>query len=190
MYDLSFRPKTALYWGFFHCKRKIVRVDEAWLVLSADLVHEVLAKSNSTLLCHPYGDQAVAMWINNSTKNVTYFMDNGRIVHKSAGRDQRFFVAGVCERYISLHGSYPTAMKRFWLVSHKIRKRLARAVSYHTPAITPFRQRCKHSPIFDYTGFNLKFRFEPRPCRLKPRWRLISKRHGGREEEGEMYSSY
>ena len=190
MHDLRFRPKTALYWGFVHCKRKIVRVDEAWLVLSADLIQEILAKSNSSLLCHPYGDQAVAMWMNNSTKNITYFMDNKRIVHKSAGRDQRFFTKDVCERFISLHGTYPSSMRRFWLVSHKLRRLNKHAIVYSTPAIQPFHEQCKHSPIFDYTGFNLKYRFKPRPCSEKPRWTLISRRHGGREEDGEMFSNY
>ena len=84
LYELNFRPKKALYWGFVHCRPKIVRVDEAWLILTRDLIEEVLDKRNTTLLCSPYGDQAVALWMGESSKNVTYFMDNQRIIHKSA----------------------------------------------------------------------------------------------------------
>ena len=190
LYELTFRPKEALYWGFVHCKPKIVRVDEAWLLLTSDLIEEFLEKRNNSLPCLPYGDQAVAMWINNSSKNVTYFMDNQRIVHKSAGKDQVFFRKDVCLHHLSLHGSYPRAMRQFWLVSQVLRKGNYENVSYDISKITPFSSLCRHSPIFDYKGFIGKYRFEPKPCSQNPKWSISDKPHLGREDTGEFYSKY
>ena len=190
LYELNYRPKQALYWGFVHCRPKIVRVDEAWLMLTRDLIEEVLEKRNSTLLCSPYGDQAVAIWMGNSSKNVTYFMDNHRIVHKSAGKDQKFFTKDVCMKYLSLHGTYPKAMRQLWLVASVFRQRTPGAIAYTVNKIEPFDRLCPHSPRFDYRGFIPEYQFKPEPCNEKPKWALSKKRHVGREETGERYSKY
>lgn len=190
LYELNFRPKHALYWGFVHCKAKIVRVDEAWLILTRDLIEEILEKRNTSLLCSPYGDQAVALWMSNSSKNVSYFMDNQRIIHKSAGKDQNFFTSNICTSYLSLHGSYPRAMRQFWLVSHVFHESAAGSVLYNIPEIEPFEKLCPHSRKFDHRGFIREYRFEPKPCSENPNWRVSSQKHLGREETGERYSNY
>ena len=191
LYELNFRPKEALYWGFVHCRPKIVRVDEAWLILTRDLIEEVLDKRNTTLLCSPYGDQAVALWMSESSKNVTYFMDNQRIIHKSAGKNQKFFSTDLCMKYLSLHGSYPRAMRQFWLVSSVFhRSAPGSTVSYDITDIEPFEKLCPFSPQFDYRGFTREYQFEPKPCSENPKWHVSARRHVGREETGERYSSY
>ena len=190
LFELDFRPKKALYWGFVHCKAKIVRVDEAWLLLTSDLIEEFLQKRNSSLPCMPHADQAIAMWINNSSKNVTYFMDNQRIVHKSAGKDQKFFTKDVCQRFLSLHGSYPRQMRQFWLVSHVLGNRNNKNTDYNITAIQPFASLCQHSPQFDHRGFIPAFRFEPKPCSQNPKWSISDELHRGREDDGENYSNY
>lgn len=190
LHEIKLRPQQGLYWGFIHCQPKIVRVDEAWLLLTFDLIEEILeAKRNSTLLCHPYGDQAVAIWITASTKNVTYFMDNDRIVHKSAGRDPLYYRKDVCERYLSLHGSYPTAMHRFWLLL-KLRKRNRTPLRYNVIDIEPFSKLCSYSSRFNYKGFISEYQFKPKLCSNNPRWRISEQTHVGREEQGERYSKY
>ena len=190
LYELNFRPKQALYWGFVHCKPKIVRVDEAWLILTHDLIEEILEKRNSTLLCSPYGDQAAALWMSDSSKNVTYFMDNRRIVHKSAGKDQTFFTADVCTKYLSLHGSYPRAMRQLWLATSDFRGRVPGSISYTVNEIEPFDKLCRHSPQFDYRGFIPEYQFKPKPCSENPKWSISRQRHVGRGETGERYSNY
>lgn len=190
LYELNYRPKQALYWGFVHCRPKIVRVDEAWLMLTRDLIEEIVEKRNSTLLCSPYGDQAVAIWMGNSSKNVTYFMDNHRIVHKSAGKDQKFFTKDVCMKYLSLHGTYPKAMRQLWLVASVFRQRTPEAIAYTVNKIEPFDKLCPHSPRFDYRGFIPEYQFKPKPCYENPKWALSKERHVGREETGERYSKY
>lgn len=191
LYELNVRPKQALYWGFVHCRPKVVRVDEAWLILTRDLVEEILQKRNgSSLLCFPYGDQAVALWINNSTKNVTYFMDNKRVIHKSAGKDPDFFTTNLCMKYLSLHGAYPRAMRQFWLVSNVVRGKTPRAVLYNVTKIEPFETLCPHSVQFDYRGFTPEYQFKPKPCSQHPEWWVTDRRHISREETGEKYSNY
>ncbi|XP_020632220.1 uncharacterized protein LOC110069101 [Orbicella faveolata] len=191
LYELNFRPKQALYWGFVHCHPKIIRVDEAWLILTRDLIEEILDKRNSTLLCSPYGDQAVALWMMDSAKNVTYFMDNKRIIHKSAGKDQNFLLnKDVCMQYMSLHGTYPRSMRQFWLSSHILRDRDPLTISYDINVIEPFSTLCRFPPVFDYRGFIKEFQFEPKPCYENPKWSVSKKPHVGREEFGERYSKY
>ena len=190
LHELNFRPKHALYWGFVHCKAKIVRVDEAWVILTRDLIDEILEKRNTSLLCSPYGDQAVAIWINNSSKNVTYFMDNQRIIHKSAGKDQNFFTANLCINYMSLHGTYPRAMRQFWLVSRVFREKTVKSIMYNITEIKPFGNLCPHSRQFDFRGFIKEYRFEPKRCSENPKWTVSHQEHLGREEAGERYSDY
>lgn len=189
--ELQYRPKDGLYWGFIHCHPRVVRVDEAWLLISKDLIQEIMEKrKNKTLLCHPYGDQAVAMWINTSNKNITYFMDNNRIVHKSAGRDPNYYRMDVCDEYLSLHGTYPKAMRQLWLLSHSMQNKYHTVIKYKVPGIPGFSNLCKFPPIFEYDAFLPEYQFKPKLCHLKPKWRISKTRHGGREEDGERYSSY
>lgn len=189
--ELQYRPKEGLYWGFVHCHPRVVRVDEAWLLISKDLIQEIMEKrQNRTLLCHPYGDQAVAMWINRSQKNITYFMDNDRIVHKSAGRDANFYRMNVCDKYLSLHGTYPKAMRQLWLLTTSIQNKYYNDLKYEVPGIAKFSDLCKFSPVFEYDAFLPEYQFKPKLCHLKPKWTISKTRHSGREEDGERYSSY
>lgn len=189
--ELRDRPKNGLYWGFVHCQPRTVRVDEAWLMMSRNLVTEIMRRrSDQSVYCSPYGDQAVAMWINRSEQDIIYFMDNKRIVHKSAGENPEFLRTDICETYISLHGSYPRAMRQFWLLSQTLRKKKKEKIIYQIPDIVNFTKLCPFSPIFDYKAFVPEYRFEPKLCHLKPKWSISKTRHGGREEDGERYSSY
>lgn len=191
LFDLPFRPNRALYWGFVHCRPNIVRVDEGWLILTKDLVDEILNKADTTLLCHPYGDQAVALWMNNSTYNVTYFVDNQRIIHKTTGYDPKYYKKTVCEEYLSLHGVFHHEMRKLWLISHKLyRARLNSMPQYNITPIIPFEKLCPYSKVFSTEGFYPEYRFEPRPCRMKPSWSISRSEHVSREEAGERYSSY
>ena len=83
LFELPYRPKQGLYWGYIHCRDHVVRVDEGWMILSRDIIIEALNKLNTTLPCHPFGDQAVALWIQESKINITYFSDNTRVIHGS-----------------------------------------------------------------------------------------------------------
>ena len=81
LYELPFRPDNGLYWGWTHCQNRIVRIDEGWMILSRDIMDEILSKVNNTLLCHPFGGQSVALWIQDSKLDIKWFPDNKRIIH-------------------------------------------------------------------------------------------------------------
>lgn len=160
-------------------------------MMSQNIIGEIMTRRvNQSVYCSPYGDQAVAMWINRSKQEVIYFMDNKRIVHKSAGENPVFLRTDICESYISLHGTYPRAMKQFWLLSQILRQKNKETITYAIPEIVNFTNLCPFSPVFEYKAFVSEYQFEPKLCHLKPKWSISKTRHGGREEQGERYTSY
>ena len=111
--ELPHRPNTDLWWGWVHCYRNHQRVDEGFMILSSDIIKEVLARENTTLLCHPFGDQAVAIWLNNRAKDTTYFMDNDRLMHSVSGKYEHIR-NGLCNQFLGLHQAYPESMFFYW----------------------------------------------------------------------------
>ena len=198
LYELPFRKKSALIWGFIHCKPRIVRVDEGWLLMSADLVDEALSKYNTTLQCHPYGDQAVALWMIDSKYNVTYFSDNDRVIHEATSYHlEKYLRKDICILYLSLHGSYPETMKKYWSIIHNNSNsnskqsndndsRPQKRLQYHIPPIKQFHEVCPFpEKDFDVNYFYPDLRFQPKPCKDEPIWRSASK-VWSREEHGEL----
>ncbi len=170
--EIQYRPKNSLYWGFIHCYPKIVRVDEGWMMLTRDLVEEALSKLNSTLPCHPYGDQAVAVWMLDSNYNVTYFYDNDRIEHSAtAYQESKFLSPHMCEKYLSLHGSYPSTMRKYWNATQRNQPKV---LQYQVLDIPRFEERCRHSnKIFDVNSFGPPYRHKLKPCRDLPTWTKV-----------------
>ena len=183
VYELPHRPKNSLYWGFIHCRKNIVRVDEGWLLLTKDLIQEALSKFNSTLECHPFADQAVALWMIQSKYNVTYFYDNERVIHQvTAINEKKFATPDICDRYLSLHGSYPGVMAKYWLVSEQRRLQILKARHYNIPAIPRYQDKCKFSTtVFDFNNFWPEFRFNTKLCKDKPEWSNSNADYRGRE---------
>ena len=175
--ELPQRLPATLYWGWVHCIPNIVRVDEGFMILTYDIIKESLERFNTTLMCSGTGDQAVAMWMGTSKLNVTYFVDNERLVHTLPGHlVNSFLVSGICDRYIGLHQAYPKYMYQYWDVlqkDNKERKKLGtfNSTSYVVPTIRDFYKICTTSKNFDWRYFGNAWRFEPKPCRDEPRWR-------------------
>ncbi len=167
--ELPHRPTASLYWGFIHCRPKIVRVDEGWMILTQDLVEEALSKLNSTLPCHPYGDQAVAKWMIDSKYNVTYFYDNDRVVNRAtAYHVKQYLSSDICRKYLSLHGSYPKVMRRYWDATKNKTKHTRQ---YEILDMPRYEDKCEHSnKVFDTSVFYYEFNFDMRPCKDQPRW--------------------
>ncbi len=63
-------------------------------------------------MCHPYGDQAMIMWINDN-ENVTYFGD--RRVKYNANESAVILKKhpDVCAHYLALHNSYPVRIEQY-----------------------------------------------------------------------------
>ena len=187
LYELPHRPKQSLYWGFIHCRERIVRVDEGWLMLTRNLVDEVLSKINSTLPCHPFADQAVALWVIHSRYNVTYFYDNERVINKAtAFKVQEYLKPDICEKYLSLHGSYPRFMKMYWNITRTNRSMKKKQRRYSIPAIPYYLDKCPYdNKVFDLKNFWPQFRYDTKPCKEEPRWPNSNEVFPSREDIGE-----
>ncbi|KAL9970379.1 hypothetical protein ACROYT_G022743 [Oculina patagonica] len=173
LFEIPFRPQKRLYWGYVHCEVEgLVRVDEGFLILSADLVLEFMSKKDD-LLCHPFGDQTIAIWMND-VKNVIYFHDP-RIFHDVTAHIPEFkSIREVCGTYISLHGSYLHEMLIYWNIASK-----GNHSTYWVPSIQPISNICPLSTRFDWRAMGgPPYGWEPKPCVLKPLWNLGSMHRG------------
>lgn len=173
LFEMPFRPQKRLYWGYVHCEVEgLVRVDEGFLILSADLIQEFMSRKDQ-LLCHPFGDQTIAIWMND-VKHVIYFHDP-RIFHDVTAHIPEFkLLQEVCGTYISLHGSYLHEMLIYWKSASKDNQS-----TYWVPSIQPISNLCPLSTRFDWRAMGgPPYGWEPKPCVLKPLWNLGSMHRG------------
>ncbi|XP_028418599.1 uncharacterized protein LOC114544046, partial [Dendronephthya gigantea] len=164
--ELPYRPKKKLYWGHVHCSPPGgIRVDEGFVIVSNDLAQRFLREENKTLMCHPYGDQAMSMWINN-IPGVTYFGDR-RVHHDLAAEDKMLkYYQDICSNFLALHGSYPLEIEMFWLnyLNNGSKKK------YSIPPIT---YPCGNmDKTFNYMSFAGMYNAKPKPCRNNPTWKI------------------
>ena len=173
-YQTSLTISPRLYWGHVHCAIEgLVRVDEGFLILSSDLVHEFMARKE-TLLCHPFGDQTVALWINDAN-NVTFFHDP-RVYHEVTSLKPEFKVQKeICQTYLSLHGAYLHEMLTYWDIVLKENR-----TQFWIPSVEPLSDICPLSKRFDWRAMQgPPYGWEPKPCSLNPVWD-IGEMHRGR----------
>ena len=113
--ELPHRPKHGLYWGWLHCDQEgMIRIDEGFMILTHDLLKEILDKRNTTLMCSMYGDQSVPLWMEDSRFRVTWYPDNTRIEHRAEGYLKGEYASPeVCDTYIAVHRAYPKYMHRY-----------------------------------------------------------------------------
>ena len=142
-----------------------IRVDEGFVIVSNDLAQQFLREQNTTLMCHPYGDQAMIMWINN-IPGVTYFGDR-RVHHALAARDHIIrYYDDICGNFLAIHGSYPVEIEKFWL--HSLSKGTKKKY-----AIPPITYPCGDmDKTFNYRSFGGMYNAMPRPCRENPTWNI------------------
>jgi len=191
LYELPFRPKLSLYWGWVHCRANTNRVDEGWMMLSRDIIDEALAKLNSTLPCHPFGDQAVALWVRDSKLKIKWFPDNERIVHAAVVYNERKYIfPNFCGKYLAMHGSYQDQMLKYWILmtedNNNHQKKLPGNLKprYHIPPVPDFYSVCHSENAFDVNEFWPEYRFQPKLCKDKPEWSVTKERFIGREISG------
>ena len=184
LYELPFRPDNGLYWGYTHCTDNVIRVDEGWMILSRDIINEALSKLNTTLPCHPFGDQAVAMWIRDSKLDIKWFPDNTRIVHEATAYKEEIYIkSDVCHRYVAMHGSYKVQMLKYWILTQE-QSRGTLKRKYFIPHIPQFNSFCTKNMTFSVNAFWPHVRFQPKPCKDKPEWGVTKNKFVGREEYG------
>lgn len=180
--ELPHRP-SPIYWGWIHCEPGIVRVDEGWMILSSDIIDEILERANTSLMCHPYGDQAVAHWLQESELDIIYFMDNRRIIHQevTSRMGNKYLVPDICQRYLGLHGTYPDYMRKYWaLITDKANKQKY-GRHYKIRPIKPFEELCFHDKTFSFQLFDDPYYAEPKPCKDNPVFINTDRPFEGRE---------
>ena len=139
-----------------------VRVDEGFVIVSNDLVQIFIQEQNNSLMCHPFGDQAMAMWIND-IENVTYFGDP-RVHYGVTANDPVFEKhPELCKDFLALHGSYPIQIEQYW---QKIL--LTPSKRYTVPEISyPCGDQDKK---YNKTNFQGMYYADPIPCKDFPVW--------------------
>ena len=166
LFELPHRPREKLYWGYVHCSPPGgIRVDEGFVIVTNDLAQQFLRDQNKTLMCHAYGDQAMAMWINN-IPGVTYFGDP-RVHHALAAKHNILqHYDDICEKFLAIHGSYPVEIAKFWL------RALSKGTKKKYP-ISPITYPCgAMNKTFNYMGFAGMYKARPKPCRINPTWTI------------------
>ena len=179
--ELSPLPMSKFVRGYMHCKRKATRVDDGWMLLSNALIQSFLSRED-LLLCHPFGDQQVAIWLNDE-KNVEIFHDF-RIHHHPPAKVVHSFQRNpfICKEYIAVHGTYPTQMLLFWDASLKLRD----PPMPSEVLLMPSYRYCPYDRTFDWRFIAAAgewYRLPPKPCRENPTWDLPTSPFLGREKK-------
>ena len=154
-----------------HCLGKVV-IDEGFIIVTQDIITSFLDRSNKTLLCHPSGTQALAMWLKDVPGLVT-FGDNERIFHHQIDFIKTVGKSGeMCGAALAIHQTTPKEMRLFWNVSLK--------EYYWSYVLPPIAFPCKFPHIYDYKVSTGRWFAEPKLCKYMPVWNrgeyFISKR--------------
>jgi hypothetical protein len=173
--ELPQRPKKKVVWGFWHCDLPTVTfIDESFILLTFDLVETFLSWDESSLLCHPFGDQQLAIWLNHLPA-INAFFDIRLHHHPPASKTSKFSnMVNICDRYLGLHGTYPNEMRKFWVVANDGKKRLTEWISVYPKA-------CHYRPYFKWRDIKQQFRHKPELCKNNPRWTMKREMWVGRE---------
>ncbi|XP_032239906.2 titin [Nematostella vectensis] len=177
LHELQYQIKVKVAWGFWHCDTPyVVYLDESFALLSHDLIVTFLSWDDKTLLCHAYGDQQLALWLN-QISDVNAFNDYRLHHHPPAHKYAHFQkMENICERYLGLHGAYPDDMRGYWQRAGDG----PRSVS-GWPKLYP--QTCRYRKYFDWRKIKEQFRHTPKYCNDNPRWTWTRNRWDGRQDE-------
>eukprot|EP00794_Sanderia_malayensis_P008089 gene8089-8956_t len=188
LHDLDHFPKNNMQWGFLHCTNPgAVFIDEGITMFTRDLVLKFLSQNPHKMRCHLYGDQEIAMWIQDLNLDATkiYFHDD-RIHHSPAANQMRTYfneLEDICAKHIAVHGTYPEELEEFWA-----KKRTREYPIVKKPDDTD--QQCHLDYDYQWNVFKPEYKYPPKYCHKKPTWVniLLESNDGqfeGREERPE-----
>ena len=192
MHDLKYFPATNLQWGHLHCDSDdVIYIDEGLTIFSRDLVLKFLSQNPLKMRCHMFGDQQVAIWINDLNFDAEeIYVHDSRIHHNPpASKMKEYFheLDDICETHIIIHGVYPGDMEDFWEVSNR-----KKVYSEYKPLI--FRDVCEKPASFYWYALGYPFRYRPKYCIKKPEWNEMSLLENGafagRESKYDPESNY
>ena len=134
--------------------------DEAFIIITRDLVQSFLDRKNSTLLCQAYGDQSIGLWLN-AIPTFTKFAD--KRLGDLRPREKIKVRTGheICLGKIGIHKSYPEYMRLYWNISQHENKNIKAEVP-------PESFDCKFPHGIDENKYGP--RFAPKLCKDNPVW--------------------
>ena len=180
MWDLPNFPSNSVHYGWMHCQMvNVVYIDEGFSMYSNDLVERYLSQKGDKIMCHPFGDQQVAVWEHSlGLKGPdVYRPDNNRIHHHPpASYDKRMKTAlNICDTFIGIHGVYKDDALEFW-------KKRGTGNFNKYPANKP-NDFCPHYPNVNINIFGGMYHHDPKLCSSNPRWALEHhSKYAGREK--------
>ena len=183
-HDIQFQKQEKLLcWGWLHCNNGYTYQDEGLLIFGFDLVEEII-KRNDSLVCHPNGDQAVALWFNEIEKEreITYFADNDRIKNDISQLQEKNKDEHLCSRVIGVHQAYPKRMREFWELT---KSRWFNREGYARVVRKTYKEYCTWPKGFDWRLMG-DWKHEPKPCWWRnSTWPYLDKvkYYKGREED-------
>lgn len=170
LYDLPSMRKTNLQWGYLHCEvDDIVYIDEGLIMFSYDLVLKYLSQNPYRMRCHVFGDQQIAIWMNDLDLNPAEILTHDDRIHHSppASNMQQYFyeLDDICKKHIILHGVYPTVMESFWELNRK--------QDYEKYKPVKFEIACDKPPSFHWYALGYKHMYQPKYCINRPTWMIL-----------------
>jgi hypothetical protein len=134
------------------------------VIVSNDLVQHFINEEHKSLMCHPFGDQAMAMWIN-GVENVTYFGDPRVNNEVNIGQYIMKYFPDICKVFLALHGSYPIQIEQYW------QKTLV--TPWTTYPVTEITYPCgDQDKTYNKTNFKGMYHADPIPCKDSPLWEI------------------
>ena len=168
LWDLPNFPLQNVHYGWLHCQGKmLVYINEGMTMFSNDLIERFLSQKTNETLCHPFGDQQIAIWKQELGLNGTILKsDNDRIHHSPPASRSKLLKnnTNLCNKYIAIHGLYANDMLEFW--QRRGNK------SYNLFIDKGPKAFCRYKPSLRWQSFGGIYRQEPKPCALHPEWNL------------------
>ena len=168
LWDLPNFPLQSVHYGWLHCQgMKLVYIDEGMTMFSNDVIEKFLSQKSNETLCHPFGDQQIAIWEQKLGLIGTILRpDNDRIHHTPpASRSKQLKNnTNLCNHYIAIHGLYANDMLEFW--QRRGNK------SYNSFVEKGSKAFCKYKPFLRWQSFFGIYRQEPKPCALRSKGNL------------------
>eukprot|EP00795_Rhopilema_esculentum_P004585 gene4585-20852_t len=167
LHDLQDLRTTNLQWGFMHCvSDNLIYMDEGLTMFSFDLVLKFLSQDPLKMRCHVYGDQQIAIWINDLNLDPEeIYVHDPRIHHNPpAAQMLAYFneLEDICAKHIIIHGVYPDFIDDLWM------KRRSRKYKKYKPEI--FSESCDKPADFFWYELGDRFRHQPQYCYKRPAW--------------------
>ena len=160
--ELPVPPAVMLHWGWIHKQSNIRRPEESIILLSRGLVRKFLSQPVDKMLCHPWADQMIAIWLT-EMKMTNVLRHDSRIYH--VGTPVHFnpslrWMRNLCTAYIAIHGVYSDYMDDMWA-------RRGQDVEGVVSPGNDLRNLSMLIPIqvpFDWKVFTESWRYQPKLC--------------------------